>query len=107
MNTKFSIKRNDTLPVIVEYLSSDVGPINLASAIQVKFHLKKGSTVKVNGVASVLDAVNGKVEYAWVPTDTDTAGEYKREWEITFPSGVMTVPNAEDGYCVTVTGDLA
>lgn len=39
----------------------------------------------VNGLASVVDAVNGTVSYAWGPNDLSIPGSYYVQWEVTWP----------------------
>lgn len=106
----FTIKKDDTGPTIMEYLyDSDGSPINLTGA-SVEFHLldPDGSTITVNSAATIADATTGKVSYAWQAADTDTAGVFKREWQITFGSGmIVTVPNDGIGYPVIITTDIA
>jgi hypothetical protein len=47
--------------------------------------------------ASVFDAVNGVVKYDWVAGDTETAGDFECEFEVTEADGALrTFPN--DGY---------
>lgn len=95
----FTIKQGDTKPEIRATLKDANGTaINLTGAT-VRFHLsaKVSGTVKVDSPATVISASEGIVQYAWSTGDTDTAGVYNAEWEITFSDGsVQTVPN--DGY---------
>jgi hypothetical protein len=61
----------------------------------------------VNAAASILDPILSEVEYDWGATDTDTAGTYYREWEVTLPSGhTVTTPNYTD-YPIQISPQIA
>lgn len=95
----FRIKTNDTGPVLGLTLTSSSGvAVNLAGA-SARFHMKKyGETsLKVQEDATITDTSGGLVEYVWQSGDTDTAGTYYGEVEITYgDASVETFPNA--GY---------
>lgn len=113
MASEFYIKRNDTLPPIEERLSDATGPISLTGHT-VKFIMRKGAIIKVEAAAVPdPDQVNrkGYVKYNWsgVTGDTDTAGTYEAEWEVTFSGGAgkATFPNDKaDNTQVIVGADL-
>jgi|SRR6516164_6857234 len=107
-NSTFFIKQNDTLPVIQEYLrNADGTAINLSGA-SVAFHMMFGDgTLKVNSGAVIDNAVTGLVHYAWVGVDTNTAGTFYREWQVTTAGGgIVTTPNWTD-YPVQITAQIA
>ena len=104
----FTITQGNTLPEIrATLLDANDAPINLAGST-VRFHMKSqndAGTV-VDAAATVLDAANGRVEYAWVVADTAEAGWMAIEWEITNGADVTTVPSF--GYDkVFITARLA
>lgn len=105
----FFIKQNDTLPAISETLTlNDVPQVITGSSV--KFHLRdaKDGTTKVNAAAVIVDGPGGVVRYDWTATDTSTAGDFLREWEVTFTGGkILTFPNDSIGYAVTITDDIA
>jgi hypothetical protein len=109
-NNTFYIKQNDTLPVIQEYLrNADGTAIDLTTISgSPKFHMRDGAgTVKVNSNGTVISPTLGLVQYAWTGADTNTAGAYYREWEITFLSGkIVTTPNFMD-YPVQISANIA
>lgn len=108
MNT-FTIKRNDTAPAYEATLEAPAGtPVDLTGAT-VRFIMATPdmATVKVNASATISDAAAGEVTYSWQAADTDTAGTYRAEWQVTFGSGaIRTFPS--NGYLsVVVLADLA
>lgn len=103
----FNIKRNDTDPPITATLQDSNGAVDLTGST-VKFIMKSpdNNTAKVNSPATISDAVNGQVQYFWQQGDTDTAGLFFAEWEVTLPSGkVATFPN-NTFNSIMITEDL-
>lgn len=112
----FTIKRNDTRPRLVTTLLTDFGtaqegPLDLTTATAVKFLMRlasaaPGSVPKVNAVAAISDAAAGVVTYTWAVGDTDVAGTFEGEFQVTWSDdGVETVPN--DTYIsIEVVDDL-
>lgn len=92
----FSIKQNDTAPSIRATLRDGSNTaIDLTDAT-VRFHMKAvaGTTVKVDALANIVNATGGIVQYNWTTNDTDTAGSYYAEFEVTYSDGtVETFPN--------------
>lgn len=91
------------------YGENDEAPIDLTDATEVNFLMRlHGSTdpPAIRSPMTITDAVNGTVQYAWQAGDTDTAGDYDVEFEITWnDGGVETVPN--DSYLtVRIVDDL-
>lgn len=109
----FTIKRDDTRPVYVVPLVSDFGgandPIPLGDATEVLFIMRAAGETgapKVNAEADITDAPNGEVTYTWATGDTDEAGEFEVEFQITWSDGgVQTVPN-DSYFTVIVKEDL-
>ena len=99
-NTQFFIKQNDTAPSLDAILHDDRGrSVNLTGATLV-FHLRDTAddSVKVSaGIVTVLSATRGEVRYNWSAANTDTAGSYEGEFQVTLSSGgIQTYPN--NGY---------
>lgn len=99
----FRIKTNDTSPKLAVTLTNSSGNAINLSGCTARFHMKAygQSGLKVQSSATITDAPNGVVEYAWSGTDTDTAGTYYGEVEITYGDGsVETFPN--NGYFTVI-----
>lgn len=98
--TTFEMVKGDLKPSVLATLKYSDGTIVNLTGCTAKFHMKKGTTVKVNAAATILTpATNGQVRYDWTGTDTtvtlDADGYvvYEAEFEITFADGnVMTFP---------------
>lgn len=86
-------KQHDTKITFVDTPTIDgvvVPPTNLIGAT-LKF-LMKGDTVTISQTAVIMP--DGTFSYAPVATDVATAGDYKQEWEVTFPGNKpLTFPN--------------
>lgn len=107
----FTIKKDDTRPVIQRYLTQTVDgvttPVSLVSVSTVKLIMSTAPGVNlVTGVASIVTAASGAVAYKWATGDTATAGAYNAEWELAYSDGgYETVPN--DGYfSIEIVADL-
>lgn len=101
MATDFYIKENDTSPSLIATLrNADRTVIVLSTDDAVKFHMRreKDNALKVDSTGvTILSATGGRVQYDWSTGDTDTAGEWLGEFEITSAGGaVATVPNSCD-----------
>ena len=95
----FKIKTNDTSPKLTVDLEDASGSVIDLSGSTARFHMKKygATSLKVDNVADVTDEDNGRVEYTWSSGDTDEAGTYYGEIEITYGDDtVETFPNS--GY---------
>lgn len=94
----FTIKQGDTKPDLVRTLvNADGSAIDLTGAT-VQFHMKRrGGSLKVDKAATVTDDEYGEVTVEWEADDTDEAGTFRGEFEITLTGGeIVTVPNDGD-----------
>lgn len=95
---KFTIKQNDTSPALkIQCIDSSGTAIDITNA-SVEFHMINDSddTEKINSSSgtSITDASNGYVQYEWSDGDTDTVGQYKAEFQVTYDDGTIeTFPN--------------
>lgn len=91
----FTIKQNDTSPALQATLQDYAGTaVNLVGA-SVQFHLKSvDGTIKVDAPMTIQNASGGIVLYSWDTGDTDTAGSYYAEFEVTYSDlTIETFPN--------------
>ena len=106
----FYIKQNDTRPELDVFLRDDKDrSINVTGAT-VKFSMRNASdnSVKINlGSVTTVSSTSGRIKYSFSAADTDTAGNFDGEFQVTFVGGqVETFPN--DGYIkVIITDDVA
>lgn len=110
MPATFIIKKNDRLPSL-EVICKDASgvAVDLTAATSAKFIMKNntGGAVKVNTTAVISSAGSGLVRYDWLAIDTDTAGTFSGEFEITFPTAKpLTFPNGEY-ITITIFADVA
>ena len=106
----FYIKQNDTRPELDVFLRDDKDRTINVTGATVKFNMRNASDniVKVNaGSVTPVSSTSGRVKYSFNSADTDTAGNFDGEFQVTFVGGqVETFPN--DGYIkVIITDDVA
>lgn len=100
MAADFFLKQGDTTPPLVSTLKdADGAAVDLTGA-DVRFIMTpRGETEPTtDGVADIdADPESGVVSYQWMEGDTETAGLYDAEFEVTFVDySVQTFPNS--GY---------
>lgn len=107
--TVYEMKRNDLMPVADALLRMADGSIPNLSGASIRFiaRYQGSSIVKIDGAATITNEPTAAVEYAFVAGDTDTAGNFDVEWEVTFGNGKpQTFPTR--GYdLLVIGGDLA
>lgn len=107
MSDIFYIKEGDTSPALLYTLSPTVDLTG--ASVVFNMRLRSDGSVKVSRQAAVIvsPATDGVVRYDWDADDTDTAGEYQAEFEVTYAdSTVETFPN-KDFITVKIDGDIA
>jgi hypothetical protein len=101
----YTIKQHDNFPSLVANLSDANGEVDLTAAVSVKF-IAVSATHTITGTCTVTGAATGEITYTWAAGDTDFAGDYQVEFEVTWPSSKkQTFPN--DSYkSLTIKADL-
>ncbi len=90
-STTIKMKRNDTQPFLDIKLkdnSTDYADLTV-SGVSVSFTMKDVETdiVKVNNqTCQIISGIMGSIRYPWKAVDTDTAGVYLGEFEVTSPA---------------------
>jgi len=105
--TAFYIKRNDTSPSLLYALTPLT--VDLTGAAVVFNMRNESGTVVISREAAVVVTATGTptVRYDWQAGDTDTAGAYRFEFEVTYADDtVETFPNYSFGD-VTISEDIA
>lgn len=95
----FYIRAGDRLPELQATLTDDAGaPVDL-TGLPVVFRMRAvgATTAKVVAAATLVAPESGVVKYTWVAGDTDTAGSYWAEWNVTFGDG-RTQTFKDPGY---------
>lgn len=103
-----TLKRGDRLPLLDRTLLDENDDAVDLTGATVRFIMRAyGATnPKISAAATVLDAPTGRVRYSWTANDTDTAGHYQAEFEVTFSNGRKeTFPN-DHHLTVDVVADL-
>ena len=110
MDASFTMKQGDTLPAMIGTLSDAVGVVDLTLASSVFLHVVHASTgvVVVNAACTVVNAVGGKVSYAWQSADTAVAGDFEFEFLVTWSNGAMQrFPNTTTNLRLRIEDKLA
>lgn len=112
MKEVFKVGRGDLLPSIKIRASTKINgktvPVpNLAGAT-VTFTMTdaEGTTIINKAPAFLEDAATAVLRYDWQAEDTDTAGEFDAEFELTIGGKPLTIPNDEPKIRVKITEDL-
>jgi len=91
-----TIKKGDTLPVLSAIFKDSNGNIVDLTGATVTFTMSRNGTVKINAASCTIESeAGGEVSYVWVSGDTDTAGTYDGEFEVTNANGVFTIPTKD------------
>jgi hypothetical protein len=97
-----NMKRGDLAPSVSAVLYSSGAVVDLTGST-VKLIMKNRSTgvEKVNAACVIVTPAAGAVRYDWTGTDTDTAGTYDVEFQVTLPTTKkLTCPNNKHLECL-------
>lgn len=98
MSQVFKTKTGDTSPSI-KYALLPTSVVLTGAAVTFTMTARGSSTPTVDGASANIVTATGTptVSYDWQAGDTDNAGEYVAEFEVTYSDGsIETFPN--DGY---------
>lgn len=109
--TDFWIKRGDRKDSVEATLKDATGATVDLTGATVTFNMRApgAASPKVSASAVNLDtgtATRGKVRYDWAAADTDTAGLYYAEFEVTFADGKRASFPSHTHLVVEVVEDL-
>jgi len=84
--------QGNTAPAITATLHDEDDPtivLDLSTATGVRFQMRRPDDRRftVNAAAVIVDALAGKVAYAWSANDLAVPGDYDVQWEVTFNDG--------------------
>lgn len=99
MAADFTIKRRDQLPEIEATLKDATGTVVNLGGATVRFIMTNKATGEkaLDVPATIVSAPAGTVKYSWVAGDTDTAGSFSAEFEVSFIDGrAETFPNSKN-----------
>lgn len=105
----FYIKQNDTSPAWQVTLKDAAGNAVDVTGATVVFSMEDAfGTAKINeAAATIVTAASGVVSYSWSAGDTDTAGDFFGEFEVTYAdSTVETFPNSAKGEPVRIVAEI-
>ena len=107
MAKAFRLKKNDlSRSIIWRPATADAPPVTGSTAV---FNMKDSSDVlKVNRAAATIDEDTKGVffQYNWVVGDTDTAGTFEAEFEITLAGGNPETHPNEENISVVIIEDI-
>lgn len=91
----FYIKQNDTSPSVLATLKDATDTAVNLTAASVRIHMRDvAGSLKIDSAVEIINAQNGVIRYDWLAADTDTAGTYYVEFEVTYTDGAIeTFPN--------------
>jgi hypothetical protein len=86
------VRENDRRPFAATILKRGSVVVDLTGAVGVTFRMRENlqprTLPKVEAAATVVDAINGNVQYEWAANDTDHAGLFYAEWTVDWGSSI-------------------
>jgi hypothetical protein len=101
----FTIKQSDTSPSLQATLQDANGTAININGASIRFHMKAvGGAIVIDQPMTIVNAAGGIVKYDWQSGDTDTAGTYYVEFEVTYLDlSVETFPNNTNETILIIT----
>lgn len=110
MAEKYTMKANDLEPSFEVQLLDGSTPVDLTSVVSVLFLMRNRKGVKATGPMVVadqsVDDTVGVVRYDWVQGDTDKAGSYNVEVQVTWPAARSQTFPANQYILMDIQKDL-
>jgi hypothetical protein len=102
----FELKAGDRKYALKYRLSDYEEGAGIFAGASVKFQMMNAAGIAViDSTGSVLDD-DGIVGYAWKEGDTSTAGNYRAEFKITFPDGLVQHYPSSGFIGVSISADV-
>ena len=105
----FAVLEKPTVPVPDPANPAHWAPLDeiaLATVINFVMRRKGENEVVQKAPCTILVAAEGTIEYQWQPGDTDDAGEFEYEFEITWPNAEpQTIPR-DSYFDLTIVPDI-
>jgi Rib/alpha/Esp surface antigen-like repeat protein len=107
--SRLFIKQNDTNPAMEFTLQDSDGQAVDLSGATARFLMRArgGTTVKTDAAASITNAASGVVQYTPVAADTDTAGQYEAEIEVTYSDSTKETFPSRGYISIVIQDDIA
>ena len=104
----FVIKRNDTSPSIQGTCKDADGNAVDITGATIRFHMiDADEDLIVDAAATIADGTGGVVRYDWQAADTDVAGAYQAEFEVTYSDATVESFPSRGFIGVQIYEDLA
>lgn len=108
---RFYLKQNDLQPDFRARLLDEDTPVDLTSATSVQMLMRnRRAGLKVHAPMAIADQTDtdlkGVVSYTWAPGDTDTAGDFQAEIQVTWPNSKPQTFPAKGHITIVIEKDL-
>jgi hypothetical protein len=103
-----NLKRGEVRQIEALLQDGNGAALDMTGPPTIRFQMRKkaDAVLKVDRVATLIDAPTAHVRVTTTSVDTDTIGNYIAEWRVTYAGGDVLVP--EEGYItVKIWEDLA
>lgn len=108
MTPDITLKQNDSGRILTGQFTDANGEVNCSGNTGRKIMMRKfgTATLKINSTFTFTDEAAGRWAYTLQAADVDTIGRYLLEFEVTFPTQVVSFPvNRDNPYMVVLIQD--